>query len=72
MLEEYTRIRRNVLTDQTMNIEQIDKRLIETAKLISMLTGVYDEAGRVSATYSTYSKLNLITESPKKSKSEGK
>jgi predicted MarR family transcription regulator len=72
MLEEYTRIRRNVLTDQTMNIEQIDKRLIETAKLISMLTGVYDEAGRVSATYSTYSKLNLVPESPKKSKSEGK
>ncbi|MCX7177723.1 MAG: winged helix DNA-binding protein, partial [Proteobacteria bacterium] len=29
MLEEYTNIRRDVLTDQTMNIEQIDKRLIE-------------------------------------------
>ena len=52
MLEEYTRIRRDILTDQTKSIENIDKKLYEAAKLISMLTGTYDEASRSSATYS--------------------
>lgn len=51
MLDDYTRIRREMLTDQTKNIEHIDKKLYETAKLISMLTGTYDEASRISATY---------------------
>lgn len=51
MLNDYTRIRREMLTDQTKNIESIDKKLYETAKLISMLTGTYDEASRISATY---------------------
>ena len=52
MLDEYTRIRQDMLTDQTKNIENIDKKLYETAKLISMLTGTYDEGSRISATYS--------------------
>lgn len=51
MLDEYTRIRREMLTDQTKNIENIDKKLYDTAKLISLLTGTYDEASRISATY---------------------
>lgn len=51
MLDEYTRIRREMLTDQTKNIENIDKKLVETSKLLSMLTGTYDEASRISATY---------------------
>lgn len=55
MLDEYTRIRQDILTDQTKNIENIDKKLYETAKLISMLTGTYDEASRISATYSRIS-----------------
>lgn len=52
MLDEYAHIRRILLTDQTKNIEDIDRKLYETAKLISMLTGTYDEASRISATYS--------------------
>jgi predicted MarR family transcription regulator len=51
MLDEYTRIRREMLTDQTKNFEHIDKKLYEAAKLISLLTGTYDEASRISATY---------------------
>lgn len=51
MLDEYTRIRREMLTDQTKNFESIDKKLYEAAKLISLLTGTYDEASRISATY---------------------
>lgn len=52
MLMKYAQIRRGMLTDQTMGIENIDQKLIETAKLISMLTGLYDEASRISGTYS--------------------
>lgn len=52
MLSEYARIRQDILTEQTKNIENIDKKLYEAAKLISMLTGTYDEASRISATYS--------------------
>ena len=52
MLDKYAQIRRDMLTDQTQHIEHIDKKLIETAKLISMLTGIYDEASRISGTYS--------------------
>lgn len=52
MLEKYTRIRRLMLTDQTRRIEDIDGKLSESSHLISMLTGVYDEACRISSTFS--------------------
>jgi predicted MarR family transcription regulator len=52
MVNQYAKIRQQVLTEQTANIEDIDRKLYEAAKLISLLTGLYDEASRVSATYS--------------------
>ncbi|ABI57810.1 winged helix DNA-binding protein [Alkalilimnicola ehrlichii MLHE-1] len=54
LLQHYARLRHELLTEQTKNIEQIDRKLFETGRLISLLTGLYDEAGRISATYSPY------------------
>lgn len=51
LIKKYAYFRQKVLTDQTKVIEAIDRKLVETTKLISMLTGMYDEAMRVSATY---------------------
>jgi predicted MarR family transcription regulator len=51
-VNEYATIRQLVLTEQTKTIEEIDRKLSEASKLISLLTGVYDEASRISATYS--------------------
>ncbi|GAA4017914.1 hypothetical protein GCM10022212_12050 [Actimicrobium antarcticum] len=53
MVNEYAKIRQMVLTEQTKNIEEIDRKLYEASKLISLLTGLYDEASRISATYSS-------------------
>lgn len=50
-MNEYGRIRRSLLTDRTRNIEGIDARLAESTALLRMLIGVYDEAGRVAATF---------------------
>lgn len=52
LVNQYAHIRQLVLTEQTATIEDIDRKLYEAAKLISLLTGLYDEASRVSATYS--------------------
>ncbi|MFT5351673.1 MAG: putative MarR family transcription regulator, partial [Gammaproteobacteria bacterium] len=41
------------LTEQTKNIEDVDEKLQETTQIISLLTGIYDEAGRKSASYSS-------------------
>ena len=54
-LQDYAHLRYELLTEQTKNIESIDRKLFETGRLISLLTGLYDEAGRISATYSPYS-----------------
>ena len=37
--------------DQSKNIDRVDEKLDETNKLISIMTGLYDEAGRITATY---------------------
>lgn len=55
LVNEYAKIRQLVLTEQTKSIEEIDRKLYEAAKLISLLTGLYDEASRISATYSSVS-----------------
>jgi predicted MarR family transcription regulator len=47
----YARVRQKVLTEQTASIENVDAKLAETARLVSVLTGLYDEAARISATY---------------------
>ncbi|NML27961.1 winged helix DNA-binding protein [Zoogloea dura] len=54
LINQYAQFRQRVLTEQTKSIESIDRKLSEAARLISMLSGVYDEAVRVSATYNPY------------------
>jgi predicted MarR family transcription regulator len=54
LIKRYATFRQQVLTDQTKVIDAIDRRLSEATQLISMLTGIYDEAMRVSATYHSY------------------
>lgn len=54
LINQYAHFRQWVLTEQTKSIESIDRKLSEAARLISMLSGVYDEAVRVSATYNPY------------------
>lgn len=51
LLDRYADLRVEVLTRQMHDIEDIDRRLRETARLVSLLTGLYDEAGRVAAAY---------------------
>ncbi|OJX07156.1 MAG: hypothetical protein BGO72_14770 [Burkholderiales bacterium 70-64] len=50
-MNEYGRLRKSLLTDRTQNIEGIDARLAESSALLRMLIGIYDEAGRVAATF---------------------
>ena len=46
-------LRRHILTEQTMIIDQVDNKLHEASKLINLLTGLYDQSGQISATYGT-------------------
>lgn len=50
--DHYARLREEILTSQTMGIDRIDERLRDAVSLVSLLTGIYDEAARISATYS--------------------
>ena len=52
MTDIYAKVRREILTEQTKNIERIDEKLSEATALLSMLTGLYDEVGRIAASYS--------------------
>lgn len=52
LTDNYADLRRRILTEQTKIIDQVDRKLHEASKLINLLTGLYDEAGRISATYS--------------------
>eukprot|EP01155_Anaeramoeba_flamelloides_P019247 Anaeramoba_flamelloidesa573476_23.p1 GENE.a573476_23~~a573476_23.p1 ORF type:complete len:187 (+),score=29.80 a573476_23:225-785(+) len=51
-VDKYATLRATLLTEQTASIDKIDEKLVVAARLISLLTGIYDEAGRISATYS--------------------
>jgi predicted MarR family transcription regulator len=53
LTDKYAELRREILTEQTKNIEDVDEKLQETTQIISLLTGIYDEAGRKSASYSS-------------------
>ena len=53
LTDKYAELRREILTEQTKNIDQVDEKLQEATKVISLLTGMYDEAGRKSASYSS-------------------
>lgn len=52
LTDSYAELRREILTNQTNNIDKVDEKLREATKVISLLTGLYDEAGRISASYS--------------------
>lgn len=51
-VRQYAHFRRQGLIGQTNAIRAIDQRLAESSQLIGMLTGVYDETIRMSATFS--------------------
>lgn len=51
LIMKYAYFRQLALTEQTKAIEAIDRRLTDSTQLISLLTGVYDEAMRKAATY---------------------
>jgi len=52
VVNDYSRVRQDTLTALTSSIDNVDERMYEATRLISMLTGLYDEAGRIAATYS--------------------
>src|SRR5690606_39973597 len=43
-MNEYGRIRRNLLTDRTADIDGIDARMAESTALLRMLIGIYDRS----------------------------
>jgi len=52
LTDRYAEVRKEILTEQSKNIDRVDEKLSEAIKLISLMTGLYDEAGRISASYS--------------------
>ncbi|MBT7950921.1 MAG: winged helix DNA-binding protein [Gammaproteobacteria bacterium] len=54
MTDRYAEVRRQILTEQTKNIDRVDEKLREATQMISLLTGLYDEAGRITASYSPF------------------
>lgn len=48
---EYSRIREQLLIKHLSAIANIDDRIGDTGELLSILTGIYEEAARISATY---------------------
>lgn len=50
--QEYAKLRVEILTVQTNSIDHVDERMRDAVQLISLFTGLYDEAGRVAAGYS--------------------
>lgn len=55
-LKQYAQIRSKLLIEQTKYIDNIDEKLKDVSHLLGILAGIYDEAGRISATYSPISK----------------
>jgi len=53
LTNNYAKVRREILTEQSKNIDRIDEKLKDATQVISLLTGLYDEAGRISASYSS-------------------
>lgn len=52
LTNNYAEVRREILTEQSKSIDKVDEKLGEAIKIISMLTGLYDEGGRICAAYS--------------------
>lgn len=51
-LKKYAEIRSKLLVEQTKYIDNIDEKLKDFSHLLGILAGIYDEAGRISSTYS--------------------
>ena len=49
--EEYHDIKAEILIERLKEIQNIDERLAELARFLSILTGVYEESARDSATF---------------------
>ncbi len=47
----YAELRKRMLMDQSKNIDRVDEKIDETNRLTSLMTGLYDEACRITATY---------------------
>ena len=58
LTQKYAELRKRILIEQSKNIDRVDEKLDDTNKLISIMTGLYDEASRITATY------NPVTEEP--------
>ena len=52
LTNSYAEVRREILTEQSKSIDKVDEKLGEAIKIISLLTGLYDEGGRICAAYS--------------------
>ena len=50
--DEYHEIKAEILVERLKQIQNIEERLEEMSQLLSMLTGVYEESSRDSATFS--------------------
>lgn len=55
LCDDFASIRRELLIAQISQLEDGESRLIYSAKVISLLTGLYDEAGRTSTAYKMHS-----------------
>jgi predicted MarR family transcription regulator len=66
LTDSYAELRREILTNQTKSIDRVDEKLREATQLISLLTGLYDEASRISASYSPLT-INEVIEDAQKS-----
>lgn len=52
LTDNFADLRKAILTEQSKNIGRIDEKLTEATRIISLLTGLYDEAARISGSYS--------------------
>tara|TARA_R110002110_G_scaffold205066_7_gene417348 strand:- start:506221 stop:506793 length:573 start_codon:yes stop_codon:yes gene_type:complete len=52
-VSHYARIRNKLLTNKTSMIEDVDAKMEQATQLISLLTGIYDDVARASATYTS-------------------
>ncbi len=51
VVANYAKLRDQLLTSRVGHIESIDNKLEEMSSLLSLLTGIYEDASRASATY---------------------
>ena len=52
LTDHYAEVRKEILTEQSKSIDRIDEKLVEATKIISLLTGLYDEAAIICSSYS--------------------